>query len=402
MKYVVLIGDGMADWPLDVLRGLTPLEKAHTPYMDMLASKGSVGSVNTIPEGFPPGSDVANLSIMGYDPARFYSGRAPLEAASMGLSLNENDVAFRCNIVCLDKGGNGDPVTMKDYSAGHITTEEARILITAVNEGLAEKSVTFYPGVSYRHLMLWNNGEVDVDCTPPHDIAGKDIAPYLPAGKGEELLKTLMKDSVALLESQDVNKERIKAGKLPGNSIWLWGQGKKPDLSLFSDKYGVSGSLISAVDLTKGLGIYAGLDIINVPGATGYIDTNYKGKAEYALASLKERDFVYIHVEAPDEAGHSGNLEDKIRAIEDFDKFVVGGVFEGLKAFGDFRVLLMPDHATPLEIKTHSSDPVPFAIYDSRKVQNKECAYNEHIVKREDAIHFRNGYEIMGFLINHK
>jgi 2,3-bisphosphoglycerate-independent phosphoglycerate mutase len=401
MKYVVLIGDGMADRPLDELGGLTPLQKAHTPNMDRLAQEGVIGRVRTIPQGFHPGSDVANLSILGYDPAGYYTGRAPLEAASIGVKLDENDVAYRCNLVTLKFDKNRVHAIMDDYSSGHITTEEARELIKTVKEELGSDEMVFYPGVSYRHLMVWKNGSLKIECTPPHDILGKDISDYLPAGERDEALLDMMRRSVDILSAHPVNRERIANGKKPANSIWLWGQGKKPRVPAYKEKYGIKGALISAVDLTKGLGIYAGFDILKVPGVTGWLDTNYGGKAEYALNALKDADFVYIHVESPDEAGHSGNYKDKIKAIEDFDALVVGPVMKGLKErFKEYRVLLMPDHATPIRVRTHTDEPVPFVIYDSRKKQkNKDICYDESITDRKDALVVNEGYKLMDYFI---
>lgn len=403
MKYIVLIGDGMADRPLKELEGKTPLQKAFTPNMDRLAREGIIGTVRTIPPGFHPGSDVANLSILGYDPRKFYSGRAPLEAASMGVDLNEGDVAYRCNLVTLKFDKERTRAVMEDYSSGHISTGEARDLIKEINRELGTDAIQFYPGVSYRHLMVWRNGELDVECVPPHDITGKEIADYLPSGQGEEVLRNLMRSSVGVLINHTVNKERVAKGKKPANSIWLWGQGRKPQMPTFREKYSLSGALVSAVDLTKGLGVCAGLEILKVPGVTGYIDTNYKGKAEYSLNALEKCDFVYIHVEAPDEAGHSGNYRDKIKAIEDFDALVVGTVLRGAKAFEEYRILLMPDHATPIEARTHTSEPVPFVIYDSRKKRdNKGAAFDEGIAERSDIMVVEEGHTLMDYFIRGK
>jgi 2,3-bisphosphoglycerate-independent phosphoglycerate mutase len=345
---------------------------------------------------------VANLSILGYNPSVYYTGRAPLEAASIGVKLNESDVAFRCNLVTLKfNNSDGSGIFMDDYSSGHISTEEARELIAALNNELKNDEIVFYPGVSYRHLMVWKNGSVNVECAPPHDIIGKEITEYLPKGRGDKFLQNLMKQSVGILEGHSINIKRKASGKKPANSIWLWGQGKKPVLPTYQEKYGLKGALISAVDLTKGLGIYAGFEILSVPGATGWLDTNYSGKAEYALNALRDVDFVYIHVEAPDEAGHSGNCKDKIKAIEDFDSFVVGRVMKGLQErFGDYRVLLMPDHATPIKVRTHTDEPVPFVIYDSRFKRNNEgVTYDESISERSDIVVIEEGYRLMDYFI---
>jgi len=399
MKYIVLIGDGMTGRPLKELGNRTCLQEARTPNMDRIASEGLIGIAHTIPPGFHPGSDVANLSILGYDPAQYYTGRAPLEAASIGVKLGENDVAFRCNLVTLGSVGNSD--VMDDYSSGHITTEEAGELIRSVNEALGNDEIVFYPGVSYRHLMVWKNGSAGAECTPPHDILGKEINGYLPSGEGEDVLRELMKRSVDILAGHSVNLKRLKDGKKPASSIWLWGQGRKPQLPAYRKKYGLKGALISAVDLTKGLGICAGFDILNVPGVTGWLDTNYSGKAEYALNALNNVDFVYLHVESPDEAGHSGSYRNKIQAIEDFDSLVVHAVMKGLEErFKEYRVLLMPDHATPIAERTHTNEPVPFVILDSReKKDNKGVFYDETIAERIGIMVFEEGFKLMDYFI---
>lgn len=401
MKYIVIIGDGMADRPLSELSGKTPLQFANTPNMDKLASEGIVGFVKTIPEGFPPGSDVANLSLLGYEPSKYYSGRAPLEAASMGINLSDDDVAYRCNLVSLKFSKDREKAIMDDYSAGHISTVEAHQLISAINESLSNDEFRFYPGVSYRHLMVWHKGIKDIECVPPHDITGKPIGDYLPIGNGAEYLQRLMRSSVDILLNHEVNKVRINNNKKVANSIWLWGQGKKPKMPTFFEKYALKGALISAVDLTKGLGVYAGFKVINVPGATGWIDTNYQGKAQYGLQALKEVDFLYIHIEAPDEAGHLGNIDYKIRAIEDLDSKIVGPIWQSAKeSFPAFKMLITPDHPTPIEIKTHSDEPVPFIIYDNTKVITPSGRkYSEDILKDKDAIYIKNGHNLMDYFI---
>jgi 2,3-bisphosphoglycerate-independent phosphoglycerate mutase len=401
MKYIVLIGDGMADMPIDEIGGQTPLKKALTLNMDNLACKGIIGKVRTVPKGLHPGSDVANLSILGYDPKKYYTGRAPLEAASIGVKLDDSDVAYRCNLVTLKFDKNRTHAAMDDYSSGHITTEEARELMAAIKAGLESEDITFYPGVSYRHLMVWKNGSLKVECSPPHDILDKEITDYLPVGERDDVLRGLMRRSVGILEGHPVNKERIKCGKKPANSIWLWGQGTRPSMPTYQEKYGLKGALVSAVDLAKGLGIYSGFEILKVPGLTGWLDTNYMGKVEYALNALEQVDFVYIHVVAPDEAGHSGNYTDKIKAIEDFDIFVVGTVMKGLKKrFKDYRILLMPDHATPVKLRTHTDDPVPFVIYDSRnEKKNKGVTYDESITERRDIVAIEEGHKLMDYFI---
>ncbi|HBA27684.1 MAG TPA: cofactor-independent phosphoglycerate mutase, partial [Nitrospinae bacterium] len=334
MKYIILLGDGMPDYPIDELGGKTPLEYAKTPNMDFIAKNGTVGCVKTIPDGFPPGSDVSNLSILGYDPAKYYTGRAPLEAASIGVKLSPTDIAFRCNLVTLKP--TDSELIMDDFSAGHISTEEAKELISAIDKKLGTEEIKFYPGVSYRHLMVWKNGSSDLKLTPPHDISSKNIKSYIPQGDRANILTELMNSSQMVLSNHKINKDRKNNGKNPANSIWLWGHGKAPTMPTLKERFNLTGSIIAAVDLMKGIGIYAGLTPIDVPGATGYIDTNYEGKADYALNELKEKDFVYLHVEAPDEAAHSGSLKNKIKAIEDFDKRVVGRILEGIKKFKEY------------------------------------------------------------------
>ncbi len=363
MKYAVLIGDGMADFPIRELGEMTPLQKARIPNMDHIARHGRTGLAITVPEGMPPGSDVANMSIIGYDPQKYYTGRAPLEAASMGVPLEKNEVAFRCNLITVDDN------IIADYSAGHITSEEAKVLIETIDRELGNERFRFYPGISYRHLMVAAGGTgANVECTPPHDVVGEDKEQHMPKGEDSGVLCEMTDASMPLLEKHAINIERIKAGKKPANSIWLWGQGYAPAFLTFKELYGATGSIISAVDLLKGIGIYAGLDVIDVPGATGYLDTNYLGKAEYALKSLKTRDFVFVHVEAPDEAGHMGDLDAKIQAIEDFDEMVVGPILDFIRgADEDYTILVMPDHPTPISLKTHTTDPVPFAIYSTKE-----------------------------------
>ena len=356
MKYALLVGDGMADWPVPALSNRTPLECAQTPNMDRIVAKGMMGMVSTIPAGMQPGSDVANLALLGYDPARYYSGRAPFEAASMGITLADAETAFRCNLVTI-----GDE-TMIDYSAGHITTDEAHRIVRELQQHLTTESIRFYPGVSYRHLMICRNFPDEVSCTPPHDITGRLIQSYLPQGNGAELLLGLMRKAHGLLLESPVNKERRAGGKSPATDIWFWGQGRSLSLPTITQKYGIKGSVISAVDLVRGLGVLAGLKIRMVDGATGYLGTNYAGKIAAALAALEAEDMVYLHVEAPDETGHEGIAEKKIQAIEEFDLHIVGEMLRFQENRGDVRILVAPDHATPLKIKTHSSEPVPFAI----------------------------------------
>jgi 2,3-bisphosphoglycerate-independent phosphoglycerate mutase len=400
VKYIVILGDGMADRPIKELGGKTPLQKAFKPNMDRLVRAGIVGKVRTIPSGFHPGSDIANLNILGYNPVKFYSGRAPLEAASIGIILKEDDVAYRCNLVTLKFNRDRTKAVMDDYSCGHITTEDARELINEINREIGTEQISFYPGVSYRHIMVWSDGALSSECVPPHDITGKDIADYLPVGDGEDVLRSLMRKSTDILIRHPINKERVKRGEKPANCIWLWGQGKKLILPAFKQKYSLEGALVSAVDLMRGIGICAGFKILEVPGITGYLDTNYVGKAEAALKALEKGDFAYIHVEAPDEAGHSGNYTDKIKAIEDFDALVVGAILKGMKSFDEYRILLLPDHATPIEVRTHTDEPVPFVIYDSKIIRKNEgIAFDESITERDDIMVFEEGYKLMDYFI---
>lgn len=401
MKYVVLLGDGMADEPLPELNGRTPLEAANTMRMDELARRGSIGMAQTIPHGFPPGSDVANLSVFGYDPGQCYSGRSPLEAASMGVKLGPEDVAFRLNLVTL--GIRDNETIMEDFSAGHISTAEARRIIESLQEELGSKDFEFHAGVSYRHLLVWKNGHDQLSFTPPHDISGQSIKDFNPKGEGVEPLVKLAEKARSILENHPVNQKRREANKAPANAIWLWGQGRAPRMETFKEKYGISGAVISAVDLIKGIGIYAGLDIIEVPGATGYIDTDYKAKALYALEALKTRDYVYVHVEAPDEASHSGNLGQKIQAIESFDELVVGTIMDRLPEMGDYRLLVLPDHPTPVLKMTHTSEPVPFIFFDSSDEAEQKSAvgYNEKSASAS-GLFVKEGHCLMDRLIRNK
>jgi len=371
MKYLVLLGDGMADYPLQELGGKTPLQVAEKPNMDRLAKEGVLGMVRTVPPGLSPGSDVANLAVLGYDPKRYYTGRSPLEAAGMGVELSEEDVTFRCNLVTLSGEEKYEEKKMVDYSAGEISTDEAALLIKDLAAELNSERMTFYPGVSYRHLLVWRNGPLRAELTPPHDIPDRVIGPYLPQGEGASELLALLKESQRLLSQHPVNRQRIAKNLAPANSIWLWGQGTKPQLPGFYEKYGLRGAVISAVDLAKGLGACAGLEVIKVPGATGNINTNFAGKAEAALAAFRAgTDFVYLHIEAPDEAGHHGDLETKVKAIERIDREVLGRILHELPVISpEYKILLLPDHPTPLSVRTHVADPVPFVIYSSKNKQ---------------------------------
>jgi 2,3-bisphosphoglycerate-independent phosphoglycerate mutase len=389
MKYIILVGDGMGDFPLPELGNKTPLEAAHTPTMDLLCQKGELFQLKTIPHGMAPGSDVANLSLMGYQPMEFYTGRAPLEAASMGIELSGNETAYRCNLVTLEKRPDNSLV-MVDFSAGHIPTAESNILINILQQELGSDQVHFYPGISYRHLMVSNNSLSELQTEPPHDHIGKDVSEYWNRYLEYPHLKTIMEKALTILESHEINKNRVSKGQLPANSIWLWGEGKAPTIPTISEKYNISGSLISAVDLLKGIGVYGGLEIIEVEGATGYLDTNYAGKTQAALESLREKDFVFVHVEAPDEAGHQGSIKDKLQAIEDFDGKIVKPIFEGMqqmKGNPDFRLVVCMDHFTPISIRTHFDHPVPVLLYDSQLTTTQSgVSYTEKNAEQSDIL----------------
>ncbi|MBD5114935.1 MAG: cofactor-independent phosphoglycerate mutase [Ruminococcaceae bacterium] len=370
MKYVVLLCDGMADLPREDLTGKTPMGTAKKPNMDKLAKVSEVGLVKTVIDSLKPGSDVANLSVLGYDPSVYYSGRSPLEAGSIGIDMKPTDVSFRCNLVTLSEEENYEDKTILDYCAGDISSEEAAELIAFIQEKMGDEEFSFYSGVSYRHCLIWDNGTLDVGTlTPPHDITGRKITDYLGVNKNGEKLLDMMKRSYDLLKDHPVNKKRIEKGLRPANSIWLWGEGVRKDLMSFEEKYGLKGAMISAVDLLKGIGKFTGMKVIDVPGATGYIDTNFGGKAQAAIDTLKsESDFVYIHVEAPDECGHRFEIENKVKSIELIDGLILEPI---LKAFEgeEIKILICPDHPTPLALKTHTNAPVPYLIYDSRKTE---------------------------------
>ncbi len=382
MKYIVVLGDGMADRPIPELSLKTPLEVAKKPNIDNLCRQSLVGLVRTVPEGMKPGSDVANLSVLGYDPKSCYTGRSPLEALSIGVNMLDTDVALRTNLVTLSSD-NLDDAVMLDYSAGEITTEEASQLLSSVKDAFDNQEFSFYKGVSYRHCLIWDKGTTAVTLTPPHDISGKKVADYLPQGQDCEKLLDMIKRSHDVLVNHPVNLERIKHGKNPATHIWFWGAGTKPSLQKFEELYGIKGGVISAVDLLKGIAIGAGMQSIDVEGATGNLDTNWKGKADAALFALNSGlDYVYIHMEAPDEMGHQGSYQKKIRAIEYVDQ-VVGWLLDGLKG-QDFRMVVVPDHATPIETKTHASEPVPYMIYMTDKAHVGRDTYTEKSVSDGD------------------
>ncbi len=371
MKFLVLVGDGMGDYPREDLDGKTVLQAAYTPNMDWIARNGKGGLTTTIPPGMAPGSDVANLEIIGYDTTKSFTGRAVFEALSMGHHLEPGDVAFRANLVTLAEG------VMRDYSAGHIATEEAAELIAFLDDQLGSKSFRFYPGVSYRHLMIWSGGTDTMVTTPPHDIIGREYEPWLPSGEGADTLLGIMTASQEILKDALTNRKRVASGKLPANSIWLWGQGRPLEILTLKERYGLTGGVISAVDLIKGIGVAAGLQPVFVPGATGYVDTNYRGKAEAAIKVMQTGDFAYVHVEAPDEAGHNGDIILKREAIESFDHEVVGTVLEWARERTDTVVIVLCDHRTPVVERTHTREPVPIAYWGPGITPDAMTAYDE-------------------------
>lgn len=401
MKYLVMLCDGMADEPNEALGNSTPMEKANKPCMNSLAAKAEVGIVKTVAEGLKPGSDVANLSVLGYEPAVYYSGRSPLEAASIGIDLKDTDVTLRCNLVTLSDDEDYENKTILDYCADDISSEEAKILIEYIQEKLGNDVFRFYPGVSYRHCLVWSNGNPHPGVlTPPHDITGKVITDYIPKGEAVDELYDLMKKSYDLLKDHPVNQARIARGKRPANSIWLWGEGTKPLLDNFSEKFGIKGSMISAVDLLKGIAICAGMNSVDVDGTTGYLDTNFDGKCKAAIEEFKNgADLVYVHVEAPDECGHRGEIENKVKAIEMIDEHILGPVVEFLKGYDDFAVLVCPDHPTPLSIRTHTSTPVPYLIYDSKNEINSGVKVFCEKEARETGNYIEKGFTMMNYFL---
>ncbi len=397
-KYVILIGDGMADFPVKEIGNRTALQAARTPFMDLLSRLGEFGIVKTIPDELPPGSDVANMALMGYDPQKYYTGRGPLEAAAMGVKMNPEDVAFRCNLVTL--GFRDGRVFMDDYSAGHIPTEEALVLINELAQIVKSRSFELFPGVSYRHLLIWRGGPEGLATVPPHDYTGHDVTEAWRVYEEEPLLYEVLKKAINLFHRHTINIKRMEEGKRPANAIWPWGQGRKPVIATIPEQYDLEGSVIAAVDLIKGLGAWAGLSTPKVPGATGFLDTDFHAKAKAALDEIREKDIVVVHVEAPDEAGHMGDIQKKIKAIERFDKEVVGTVFDGLKNMDcTFRLLVVTDHYTPVTIRTHARGPVPFVIYDSLDVQdNPEVSFDEEWAEKS-AFVFEEGYRLFPHFI---
>ena len=397
MKYVIVLGDGMADYPIDDIGGMTPLEYAKTPTLDMLSAKSEIGLVHTIPEGMSPGSDTANLSVIGYDPKIYYSGRSPLEALSIGVDMETTDISFRCNIVTLSEDEEEyEKKTIIDHSSSEINTEDAAVLLEAVRKELEDDLYKFYVGTSYRHLTIWKNGKV-LPLTPPHDILTKVIGEYLPE---DPVLRSMMKKSYDILANHPINIERKKQGLNPANSIWFWGAGTRPALTSFEEKNKKNGVMISAVDLLKGIAVGAGLTNIEVEGANGGLHTNYEGKANAAVKALTADgfDFAYIHVEAPDEMGHQGSMERKIKAIENLDERVIKIVYDALTASGeDFRMLVLPDHPTPIVLRTHSSEPVPYILYDSTEPKESVLKYNEKDAKA-GGIYVAEGHTLIDHL----
>lgn len=399
MKYVVVLGDGMADKPIGQLGGKTPLAYAKTPMIDQLARTGEVGLAKTIPAGMKPGSDTANLAVLGYDPDKYYSGRSPLEALSIGVPMLPTDIALRCNTVTLsdEPGIPYAARTILDHSADEISTEDAAVLVEAVREAFEDETYKFYVGTSYRHCLIWANGVVQ-DITPPHDILGKVIGDYLPE---DPKLRDMMEKSFDILDNHPLNVARAKAGKNKANSLWFWGAGTRPALSSFTEKTGKTGAMISAVDLLKGIAVGAGMQVLQVEGATGGLTTNYEGKAAAAVKALLEdgNDFAYIHVEAPDEMGHQGSVENKVKSIEYLDQRVIKPLYEALAASGeDFRILVMPDHPTPIRLRTHTSDPVPYLLFDSTASSGTGVPYTEEAAKTT-GIFIEHGYTLIDKLL---
>jgi len=373
VKYIIIHGDGMADWACDELGGETPLTAARKPNMDLIATRGQLGLVATIPPGMPAGSDVGTMTMLGYDPARYHTGRAPIEAASQGIELGPDDIVFRMNLVSLDEGEDGG-LRMHDFTAGHIDSDAASRIVAEISRELSSDAIEFHRGVSYRHLMVWRNGVDGMRLTPPHDISGQPVEPHLPVGPGAECLSAIMETARTIVRDHPVNRARIQEGKVGATDVWFWGQGRRPQIPTLKTRFMVEGAVISAVDLVNGLGRLAGLRVITVPGATGFLDTDYAAKGRYGLEVLAETDFLLLHIEAPDEAGHMGRADLKVEALERIDELILGPMLDGLPALGDFALLLMPDHATPSKLKTHSNEPVPFAMLQSSRSERRNGA----------------------------
>ena len=401
MKYLVVLYDGMADYPVPALDGKTPMELAKKPLLDKLARFGKVGTVKTVADGLKPGSDIANMSVLGYNPKECYTGRSPLEAVSIGVNMLDSDIIFRCNLVTLSDEENYEDKTMVDYSAGDISTADAAEIIKSVEEHFGNDIFKFYSGVAYRHCLVWHEGTLDLGkLTPPHDISGKVIGEHLSTSENAKELIAMMKESYDFLMEHPVNKERMAKGERPANSIWLWGEGTKPALSNFKEKYGVEGSIISAVDLLKGIAKCAGMGSPDVEGATGYIDTNFEGKADCAIEELKTKDFVYIHIEAPDECGHRNEPENKVKAIEMIDERVLARVLPELDKYDDYKVMVLPDHPTPIVTMTHAGDAVPYLIYQKSKASDNGIESFTENTAKEAGNYVEVGYSLMDSFIN--
>jgi len=394
MKYVLIVPDGAADWPVPELDNRTPLEAARTPNLDRLASEGRVGTAAVIPAGMEPGSDVGNMALLGYNPREYYSGRGPIEAMAMGLPLGPRDVAFRCNLVSTD----GEK--MLDHSGGNLSTEDARVLFEVVESKLGGHGIAFYPGVGYRGIMAWQDGPLEVRCQAPHNVLDQPFEEVMPQGDRDSRLRQLIWDSLDLLDGHPLNRRAREEGRPPANAIWPWGQGRPPRLPAFAVTRGKTGCVITAVDLIRGLGVAAGLKVVNVPGATGYLDTDYRAKAEYAVRALHELDFAMVHIEAPDECGHRGNYEGKVEAIERIDSDVVGPIVEGLAKLDDARVLVMPDHPTPIALRTHCMDPVPFVLWasDGSARSGKRARFTEASAVEDGVEQLDEGYRTIDLL----
>ncbi len=402
MKYVVVLYDGMADYPIDVLGNKTPMMVANKPNFDKMASKGEVGLVRTIGEGLKPGSEIGNLTVMGYDPKIYYTGRSPLEAISIGVKMADDDIALRCNLVTVSDEADYCDKTMVDYSAGDISSEEASEIIKTVQESFGGGEFDFYSGVSYRHCLIHHKGTMDLGTmTPPHDISGRVVGEYLSKSENAQKLIDMMKKSYDLLKDHPVNQKRVASGKRPANSVWFWGEGTKPQLTPFKELYGVKGTVISAVDLLKGIGQAAEMETPDVEGATGYIDTNFEGKANAAVDALKKGcDFAYVHIEAPDECGHRYEPENKVKAIEYIDSRVLPIILKGLEEIGeDYKIMILPDHPTPLSTKTHASDPVPYMIYQKSKEVDSGVSSIDEISAENTGKYIDAGYELMNKFI---
>ena len=402
MKYIVLLCDGMADYPLPELDNGTPMSRSKTPNTDAIAKKSTVGLVRTVAEGLKPGSDVANLSVLGYDPAVCYTGRSPLEAGSIGIDMAADDVSFRCNLVTVSDEDNFEDKTLIDYCAGDISTEEAKEIVDYLAQHFNNDEFCLYSGVSYRHCLIWHDGTTDLaPLTPPHDITGRKVTEYIPSHPNASKLYDMMKKSVELLKDHPVNKARIAKGERPANCVWFWGEGRRAELENFTEKTGLKGTMISAVDLLKGIAKFGGMNNAEVQGATGYIDTNFKGKAQAALDALENgSDFVYVHMEAPDECGHRHEIENKVKSLEIIDKDVLGYMLPVLdKKYDDYKIMILPDHPTPLALKTHVSDPVPFLIYQKSKPVNGVDSFNEETAS-QTGLFIEKGPSLMDYFIN--